>query len=67
MTIIKILQFPDPKLKRQAIKVERFDDELQKIIDDMFETHYAAENCAALAATQLDLEIPYSITVIDYF
>ncbi len=66
MTIIKILQFPDPKLKRQAIKVERFDDELQKIIDDMFETHYAAENCAALAATQLDLEIPYSITVIDY-
>lgn len=66
MTIIKILQYPDPKLKRKAVKVEKFDDALQKIIDDMFETHYAATNCAALAATQLDLPIPYSITVIDY-
>lgn len=66
MTIIKILQYPDPKLKRKAIKVEKFDDVLQVIIDNMFETHYAAENCAALAATQLDLPIPYSITVIDY-
>lgn len=67
MTIIKILQYPDPKLKRKAVKVENFDDPaLQTTIDDMFETHYAAENCAALAATQLDLPIPYSITVIDY-
>lgn len=66
MTIIKILQYPDPKLKRKAIKVEKFDGALQALIDDMFETHYASENCAALAATQLDLPIPYSITVIDY-
>lgn len=66
MAIIRILQYPDPKLKRQAVKVEKFDDELQTIIDDMFETHYATPNCAALAATQLDLPIPYSITVIDY-
>lgn len=66
MTIIKILQYPDPKLKRKAIKVEKFDEALQTIIDDMFETHYAAQNCAALAATQLDLPTPYSITVIDY-
>lgn len=66
MSIIKILEYPDPKLKRKAIKVDKFDDTLQKIIDDMFETHYAASNCAALASTQLDLPIPYSITVIDY-
>lgn len=66
MAIIKILQFPDPKLKRKAVPVEVFDNALQRIIDDMFETHYAAQNCAALAATQLDLPIPYSITVIDY-
>lgn len=66
MTIIKILQYPDPKLKRKAVKVEKFDEALQAVIDDMFETHYVAQNCAALAATQLDLPIPYSITVIDY-
>lgn len=66
MAQIKILQYPDPKLKRVAVKVETFDDALQSVINDMFETHYAAPNCAALAATQLDLPIPYSITVIDY-
>jgi len=66
MTILKILQYPDPKLKRKAIPVEDFGEEIQKTIDDMFETHYNADNCAALAATQLDLETPWCITVIDY-
>lgn len=66
MAILTILQYPDPRLKRKAVLVEHFDATLQKIIDDMFETHYAASDCAALAATQLDLPIAYSITVIDY-
>jgi peptide deformylase len=66
MTILKILQYPDKRLKRVAVKVEVFDETIQKVIDDMFETHYATENCAALAATQLNLEIPWRITVIDY-
>lgn len=66
MAILKILQYPDKRLKRVAIKVENFDASIQQVIDDMFETHYATANCAALAATQLDLEIPWRITVIDY-
>ncbi len=66
MTILKILQYPDKRLKRIGVPVTDFGPELQKVIDDMFETHYATPNCAALAATQLDLEIPYHITVIDY-
>lgn len=66
MAKIRILQYPDPKLKRKAVRVEVFDDALKKVIDDMFETHYSTPNCAALAATQLDLPVPYSITVIDY-
>ncbi len=66
MTILKILQYPDSKLKRQAVPVEDFGAEIQKIIDDMFETHYNADNCAALAATQLDLNTAWRITVIDY-
>ncbi|OGO90497.1 MAG: peptide deformylase [Coxiella sp. RIFCSPHIGHO2_12_FULL_42_15] len=66
MTVLRILQYPDPRLKMAAHKVETFDNALQKIIDDMFETHYQSENCAALAATQLDLVDPPHITVIDF-
>lgn len=66
MAILKILQYPDPRLKTQACKVENFDAAIQTIIDDMFETHYAAKNCAALAATQLDIINPPHITVIDF-
>jgi peptide deformylase len=65
MTIIKILQYPDKRLKRIGVRVENFDETIQKVIDDMFETRYATSHCAALAATQLDLEIPWCITVID--
>lgn len=66
MTILKILQYPNPRLKTVAEPVEIFNDEIQTIIDDMFETHYNAENCAALAATQLDFKRPKHITVIDF-
>ena len=67
MATIKILQYPDPRLKTVARKVENFNDpHLQQIIDDMFETHYAADNCAALAATQLDIVDPPHVTVIDF-
>ena len=38
--MLKILQYPNPRLKTVAEPVEKFDDELQKIIDEMFETHY---------------------------
>ncbi len=66
MSIIKILQYPDPRLKKPAKRIEQMDDNIHKIIDDMFETHYHAENCAALAATQLDFFDPPCITVIDF-
>jgi peptide deformylase len=66
MTILKILQYPNPRLKTVAKTVTVFDDKLQAIIDDMFETHYNTDNCAALAATQLDIINPPRITVIDY-
>lgn len=66
MAVVKILQYPNSRLRTKAEPVEQFDDELQRIIDDMFETHYNAPNCAALAATQLDFEKPKAITVIDF-
>ncbi|MFW0097574.1 MAG: peptide deformylase [Coxiella endosymbiont of Haemaphysalis qinghaiensis] len=64
--MLKILQYPNPRLKIVAQMVETFDNELQKIIDEIFLTHYNTENCAALAATQLDLKNPKHITVIDF-
>lgn len=64
MTILTIVQYPDPILSTPTQLVTDFGEATQKIIDDMFETHYAQENCAALAANQLGL--PWRITVIDF-
>ena len=66
MAIYDILQYPNPRLKQKAAPVTDFGDELQTIIDNMFETHYSQENCAALAASQLDMENPPHVTVIDF-
>ena len=66
MTMIRILQYPDPRLGTVAEKVTEFGDALQKIIDDMVETLYKTENCAGLAATQLDFENPQAISVMDH-
>lgn len=66
MSVISILQYPDPRLRKKAKTVVDFKDKhLQKTIDDMFETLYHTENCAGLAATQLDIADPYRVTVID--
>ncbi|MDF3054630.1 MAG: def1 [Gammaproteobacteria bacterium] len=66
MATFKILQYPDPKLRRKGHHVTEIDARISKIIDDMFETHYSTKNCAALAATQLDMPDPPHITVIDF-
>jgi len=65
MTILNILQYPDSRLQRTAIKVTDVGSaRIQKIIDDMLETLRATKSCAALAATQLNIDNPPSITVI---
>lgn len=64
MAVLPILQYPDPRLAIPGEKITVFDASVKKIVEDMFETHYQSENCAALAATQLGL--PYRITVIDF-
>lgn len=69
MKPLTILQYPDPRLKRQSIPVDPADiqsEVIQTVIDEMFKTHYQADNCAALAATQLSLDPPWRITVIDF-
>jgi len=54
MAKLTILEFPDPRLRTRAKPVEAVDDELNALIDDMFETMYAAPGIG-LAATQVDV------------
>jgi peptide deformylase len=54
MALLPILEFPDPRLRKKASPVVRVDDELRRLIDDMFETMYAAPGIG-LAATQVDV------------
>ena len=52
MALLPILHHPDPRLRQKAQPVTRFDAALQRLIDDMFETMYAAPG-VGLAATQV--------------
>lgn len=54
MAKLTILEFPDPRLRKKAVPVDNVDDELRALIDDMFETMYAAPGIG-LAATQVDV------------
>ncbi|TQV71031.1 peptide deformylase [Aliikangiella marina] len=54
MSLLTILEYPDKRLRNQAKPVEDFGDSLQKQIDDMFETMYAAPGIG-LAATQVNI------------
>ena len=54
MARLKILTFPDPRLRKVASPVKEFDKSLIKITEDMLETMYE-ENGIGLAATQVDI------------
>ena len=56
MALLSILEFPDPRLRTKAKPVERVDAALARLIDDMFETMYAAPGIG-LAATQVDRHV----------
>jgi len=54
MAVLKILEYPDPRLRRIAAPVTAFAAELRKLVEDMAETMYAAPG-VGLAATQVDV------------
>ena len=54
MAILNILEFPDPRLRTKAKPVQLVDDALRQLIDDMFETMYAAPGIG-LAASQVNV------------
>ena len=52
--IYPIVKFGNPVLEKPAEKVTVFDDELKKLLDDMFESMYAAHG-VGLAAPQIGI------------
>jgi peptide deformylase len=62
MAILRILEVPNPILKRPAAPVERIDDEVRHLMEDMLETMYAAPGIG-LAAPQVG--VSKRIVVID--
>jgi len=54
MSLMTILEFPDPRLRKVAEPVEQVTDELREILDNMVETMYDAEGIG-LAATQVNV------------
>lgn len=54
MAKLVILEFPDERLRTKAVEVEKVDDEVRQLVDDMLETMYDASGIG-LAATQVDV------------
>jgi peptide deformylase len=60
MALLPILEHPDPRLRQKATPVTVFDAALQKLIEDMFETMYAAPG-VGLAATQVGVMLRLAV------
>ena len=56
MAVLKILEYPDPRLRIRATPVPAVTDEIRQLAADMLETMYAAPG-VGLAATQVDRHI----------
>jgi len=62
MSILEILKYPHPLLKKRSVEVDRIDGEVRQLIRDMAETMYGAQGIG-LAACQVG--VPRRIVVID--
>lgn len=60
MPLLTILHDPDPRLRIKAKLVTQFDDKLQRLIDDMFETMYDAPG-VGLAANQVGVALRLAV------
>jgi peptide deformylase len=62
MSILQVLHFPDPRLRKKAPDVRNFDAALRQLAADLLETMYA-EHGIGLAATQVGQ--PLRLIVLD--
>ena len=63
MSVLDILTIPNERLKHKSTEVKLFDKNLEKLVNDMFDTLYASGNGIGLAAPQVGIE--KRIVVID--
>jgi|TARA_B110000503_G_scaffold117209_1_gene177017 peptide deformylase len=56
MAILKILEFPDPRLRTVAKPVTDVDETIKRLIEDMFDTMKDAQGIG-LAASQIDVHL----------
>jgi peptide deformylase len=63
MAKLTILEYPDPRLRTKAEPVAVVDDAVRQLVDDMFETMYAAKG-VGLAATQVNVHRRVLVTDI---
>jgi peptide deformylase len=61
--IYPIVKFGDPVLDTPAAEVTSFDDELKKLVEDMFESMYAARG-VGLAAPQIGISKRIAVVVV---
>lgn len=62
MSLLSIIEVPDPILRASSDPVERFDSDLEGLVNDMLETMYAAPGIG-LAGVQV--AVPRRLLVID--
>ena len=55
MSLLEILEFPDPRLRKKALLIDSVDAALKQTVDDMLETMYSASGIG-LAATQVNIQ-----------
>ena len=54
MTIKKILMYPDPRLLKQSVKIDKIDTKIKAIAEDLVDTMYSADG-VGLAAPQIGI------------
>ena len=62
MSLLPIIEVPDPLLRSESAPVERIDDAVKRLVSNMFETMYDAPGIG-LAAVQV--AVPRRVVVID--
>ncbi|MEM7751036.1 MAG: peptide deformylase, partial [Pseudomonadota bacterium] len=62
MAKLDIITLPDPMLRQESEPVERVDDELRQLFDDMLETMYDAPG---IGLAGIQVAVPKRVLVLD--
>jgi peptide deformylase len=62
MAILEILHYPDPRLRNQAISVEKVDNDIRELVKNMFETMYQAPG---IGLASIQVNVPKRVIVVD--